>query len=70
MLSKTFKTYIYYIEITLLILVAIVYLTNTVKKYIPEKLYTLIQEYKDTVVGLYYVFLAYKVYEVYQNALV
>lgn len=67
MLSSTFKIYIYYIEITLLILVAAVYLTNTIKKFMPEKLYEFIQEHKDTIVGLYYVFLAYKVYEVYRN---
>jgi predicted transporter len=62
MQSQTLKTYLFYVEISLLIIIAVFYFANFFKKLIPKKLYDFLMENRDTIVGLYYIYLAYTAY--------
>lgn len=67
MKSQTLKTYLFYIEISLLIIVAFFYLANFLKTLLPKSLYDFLIQHRDTIVGLYYIYLAYKTYDIFVN---
>lgn len=44
------------------LVVAFVFLSDFLEKQLPEKIYKFLKENKDTVLGLYYLYLAYEIY--------
>ena len=44
------------------LVVAFVFLSELLQKQLPERIYTLLKNNKDTVLGLYYIYLAYEIY--------
>lgn len=67
MQSETLKSYLFYIEISLLIIVAFFYMAKFLRTLIPKTLYDFLIEHRDTIVGLYYIYLAYKTYDTFIN---
>lgn len=67
MKTQTLKTYLFYIEISLLVIVAFFYLANFLKTLLPKPLYNFLIQHRDTIVGLYYIYLAYKTYDIFVN---
>jgi len=49
-------------EIILHLLIAGIFLSDFLKKDIPYVLYVFLKDNRDTVLGLYYIYLAYKIY--------
>lgn len=62
MQSETLRTYVFYVEISLLIIVAFFYMAKFLQTLLPKPLYDFLIEHRDTIVGLYYIYLAYKTY--------
>lgn len=54
-------------EIGLALLVALVYLADTISEYLPKKVYEFLKDNRDNVVGVYYVYLAYELYKKYKT---
>ena len=44
------------------LVVAFVFLSELLQKQLPEKVYQLLKDNKDTVLGFYYLYLAYEIY--------
>lgn len=44
------------------LVVAFVFLSELLQKQLPEKVYKLLKDNKDTVLGCYYLYLAYEIY--------
>lgn len=44
------------------LLVAFVFLSDLLVNQLPEKVYEFLKKHKDTVLGLYYMYLAYEIY--------
>lgn len=49
-------------RIFLHILVAFVFLADVFFYQLPEKIYIFLKKYKDTILGCYYIYLAYEIY--------
>jgi hypothetical protein len=50
-------------QILITLLVALVYLIDTLKPYIFTDLYNFLKERRDIFIGIYYLYLAYALYE-------
>lgn len=56
-------TDIYFLfQISITLLVAFVYLSSTLQKYILKDIYDFLMKYKDVIIGIYYCYLAYELY--------
>ena len=55
----------FWIELVLTIAVALAYLSDFLKNYIPTGMFTFLQDNQSTILGIYYLFLAYRVYTKY-----
>ena len=49
-------------RIFLHLLVAFVFLADVFVSQLPEKIYIFLKKYKDTILGCYYIYLAYEIY--------
>jgi len=49
-------------QIWITLLVALVFLADTLKPYIFTELYNFLKEWRDTTIGIYYLYLAYELY--------
>jgi len=51
-----------YFRIFLHVLLAFVFLADVFVSQLPEKIYLFLKKYKDTILGGYYIYLAYEIY--------
>jgi hypothetical protein len=49
-------------RITIHLLVAFVFLSDLLMNQLPVKIYTFLKNNRDTVLGIYYIYLAYEIY--------
>lgn len=54
-------------QIVITLLIALVFLADTLKPYIFTDLYNLLKNNRDLIIGLYYLYLVYKLYVKFKN---
>ncbi len=57
----TRESYLWF-QIGITLLVAFVYLSNTLKNFLFKDLYEFLIKYRDLIIGIYYCYLGYEIY--------
>jgi len=57
------KKYYMWFRIIITLLVALVYLSDKLQVYLAKEIYDFLIRYKDVIVGVYYLYLAYDIYQ-------
>jgi len=56
------QKYYQWFRISITLLVAIVYLSDRLKRYLLKDIYDFAVSYKDMIMGMYYIYIAYDIY--------
>jgi hypothetical protein len=59
-------TYVFF-QILITLLVALVYFAEDFQRFLAGPIYDFLKRYKNIIVGVYYVYLAYELYAKYKN---
>lgn len=54
--------YYQWFRISITLLVALVYLSDRLKRYLLKEVYDFAVSYKDMIMGMYYIYIAYDIY--------